>query len=424
MSLRRGLASFRFTLAFSVFFVFYPAFTKITAMKTLLTAGFLMIVASSYSQIRVVYSKNENVIGYGVGGDATERYKKALKECADRKGTFCTEVAPIPGIVGQTPGESGCWAIVTARDELGNSLVKYDQYRNTTEEAVNNCKRVLLNSDAAVPSSITVFRSGCEKKPEAAPAAPAPPAAQWSGWTQAPCYKGLQYRVKSYEVFDLNRQYHYYFEVRNDYSKDVSFLFNLLDAAGKARFGDRHEVRKGQTVSFNHKMTSNYISSFQVQNMRAAYESKELPCDDASAEAAPDAAGNIDWHKEGKEMAFIEYEIRRQLERKESQDRSNQLMNLRAQARNIEKKFKEKYGSRTDLTDKMVNDYVQAELQKMLQPAAKQSAPSPAAPGSAAVKPTEITMQTSLEEDLAQLVDIYCKLGRTLSWKRKKCRRS
>jgi hypothetical protein len=383
-------------------------------MKKLLTACFFMgITVLSYGQLRVFYNEKDDAIGYYAGGDLVERYQKAQQLCQSVKNSYCLEIPPVTQALGQEHNQYGCWAIVFAKDKDGKKLVTYDHFRSTPEEAVKNCTNILVAHKGALANSITVYRSGCEKNPAEAVKPAETPKPEWSEWKQAPCYAGLQYRVKSYEVFDLNRQYHYYFEVRNNYRRDISFVFNLLDAEGKTRFGNRYDVRNSQTVSFNHKMTSNYISSFQVQGMRAALSNEDIPCDDAAG-----SSNSTDWQKDAMGMVMFSFEIKKTLTKTESQERSNQLMNLRAQMRIEEKRFQAKYFNRQDISNESLQQFIEQEVERLSQRQAGSSGSKPVT----ATKPTDapsaklpiFTMQTSFEEDLKMFCDLYCLVGALL----------
>lgn len=102
---------------------------------------------------------------------------------------------------------------------------------------------------------------------------------QWSEWKTDDCFSGLKYRVLGKEIYDLNRQYHYYFEFINEYKETIFFDFNLLDKNGKIRFGDRHTIRPEKNLAFNHKMTDNYIVSFSTEKVCFKLDNKNYsPC--------------------------------------------------------------------------------------------------------------------------------------------------
>ncbi len=105
--------------------------------------------------------------------------------------------------------------------------------------------------------------------------------AEWSPWKSAECFGGLQYRVKKYETWNLNQQYHYYFEFKNNYKQRVYFDFDLLGDNNKKEFGDRHTISPGQIIEFNHKMTHNYIKGSKLWKLCFGKDDKKYAeCND------------------------------------------------------------------------------------------------------------------------------------------------
>ena len=85
----------------------------------------------------------------------------------------------------------------------------------------------------------------------------------------------------SRELVDLNYQFHYYFEARNDYPETIFFILSLKDASGRERFGTRHTIAPGQTIKFAEKMDKNYIKTFAIEKVRFKSDTGDYAaCDD------------------------------------------------------------------------------------------------------------------------------------------------
>jgi hypothetical protein len=396
-------------------------------MRKIILVGLLLsAVYPAISQIRVFYSETEDKIFYYEGGPYTDRSYNAYKRCAEAaKG--CSEVTPTTELSGLDKSY-GCWCIMTGKTKDGKKVVAYANLRGSVEEAKNDASFRLINFEYALPNTVTEYASNCLKKPEPPKASAFSSASkEWSDWKKAPCYQGLLYRVRQFEVFDLNEQYHYYFEVKNTYSKEVSFLFNLLDANEKIRFGDRHDVRSGGTVSFNHKMSSNYIAAFQVQGLKAGYSNEELPCDDQNA-ATEEVGGKSkvplnakEWQTDATQIALIMFSYNNALKTIESAEKNNKLASLKSQLSKEQQKFWNKYSGYPELNNQIVNEYIELQMRKMgansISDNYKPQAPVIPDQSVSAKKTATITMTSSMEEDLIALCDFYCRLA---SYKNKK----
>jgi hypothetical protein len=259
-------------------------------IKSVLFIAATFIYAGSFAQISAAYDAKTNKMGVAIGPTNAngERDLRAANDCVKNGGFSPRAVTVQPAL--SLVERYGCYAIVTGRDKDGNIRVQGYDVSKTKREAVSNATYHLVTFGGALPNTVSTYLTGCLEKPKDKPVVGASPAShEWSEWKPAPCYKGIFYRVRHFAVFDLNKQYHYYFEVKNTYTKNVSFEFNLLDETGTIRFGNRHTIRAGQMVPFNHKMTDNYIRSFEVTKLQADYRKEYLACD---AGAATDAGAS------------------------------------------------------------------------------------------------------------------------------------
>jgi hypothetical protein len=273
----------------------------LTAMRKKLsllifTIGIFSCLFSS-AQLSVSFSEKENVIGIAVGptNNNGERDRKAYEDCQRKGGTYCRTVPVNPLLV--MAERYGCYAIVQGKTKDGITVTGCYDMSSSQAQAAKDATYYVVTFLNALPNSVgTVFQGCLEKpKPTAQPNAAGGSQQQWSEWKTDNCFKGLRYRMKHYTVYDLNKQYHYYFEFVNTYNKTVYFDYNLLDAKGKVRFGNRHTIRAGDKIEFNHKMTSNYITSTQVENLNFDPYSKEYQNCDAAI-APPSPANNTGTH--------------------------------------------------------------------------------------------------------------------------------
>ena len=104
---------------------------------------------------------------------------------------------------------------------------------------------------------------------------------QWSEWRSDPCYPGLSYQYKVTELYNLNKQVYYEFNVKSSYSETVQFVISLRDEYDKERFGTRKTIAGGDKISYTEKMSDNYIKSIVLDK---AWFPKDVgkntsPCD-------------------------------------------------------------------------------------------------------------------------------------------------
>ncbi len=118
---------------------------------------------------------------------------------------------------------------------------------------------------------------------------------QWSSWISGDCFKKISYRYMGKELVNLNYQYHYYFQAKNDYAETIYFIMSLKDADGKERFGTRYSIRPGQTIEFVEKMDKNYIWFFAIEKVCFKIDNgKYVACDDENSQNKSDTKSSIE----------------------------------------------------------------------------------------------------------------------------------
>jgi len=220
------------------------------------------------AQLSVYVSEEEGIFGWSVdsANGQLERHKKAQADCLKKGGKNPTWMfeGNDNDQVGQR-GQFGCYALIYGTDAKGKRHFGMSHMRKTKEEALQLAKWIINQS--VQPESIVIVLNDCFRKGNTVSSGGQvlQTESKWSDWITDKCFTSIEYRYQGKDVYDLNHQYHYYFEIINHYNVPVFFDFNLLDKDGKVRFGNRRSVSPGKTVQFNHKMTDNYITSFSIE---------------------------------------------------------------------------------------------------------------------------------------------------------------
>ncbi|MGB2752328.1 MAG: tetratricopeptide repeat protein [Pyrinomonadaceae bacterium] len=262
-------------------------------ISLVLFAGMCFLLSAQFcnAQLSVFgYYDFDDVVGWKVGANNSGCQRaRAAEEDYYRRGGKQIGLQRFSGLQQQcSDNQYGCYALVRGFNTNPATNVKRAVYSfisggaDTKEEAERRATDgALYNVPGADRGTISVLTSGCIAKPSS-PSQPANPSAKWSGWvTGGDCFRKVSYRYMSRELVDLNYQFHYYFEARNDYPETIFFILSLKDASGRERFGTRHTIAPGQTIKFAEKMDKNYIKMFAIEKVRFKSDTGDYAaCDD------------------------------------------------------------------------------------------------------------------------------------------------
>ena len=210
----------------------------------------------------------DDFVGWSAGSSNKncERDKKA-EEDYHRKGGKQIRLGRFPGQKICLNEEYGCYALIRGINAEKKAIYAYANGKKSVEEAITEAKYSAINSASGIiENTISIITSGCLKAPQSS-SQQVKSQPQWSDLIKDECFPDLKYKYQGKDVYDLNHQYHYYFEATNNYKETIYFDFNLLDKDGKVRFGNRRSISPGKTIQFNHKMTDNYIVSFKMEKV-------------------------------------------------------------------------------------------------------------------------------------------------------------
>ena len=214
------------------------------------------------------YALDDDHIGWAIGPDNTGcKRESAADEDYTRKGGTRNGLWRFNGLQQEcSNNQYGCYALIKGTFDNGKVDYRYvsgDPRATTKEQAIE------LVRDPAF-AAVSVLVAGCIPKPEPAPGKPAPTTSSgnWSEWIKNDCFSRLTYQYRTKELLDLNYQFHYYFQAKNDYPVTVYFILSLKDADGRERFGTRHTIPPGGTIQFVEKMDKNYIRSMAIERVR------------------------------------------------------------------------------------------------------------------------------------------------------------